>query len=316
MTVTMIIATADRPLLLRETLAGLASCQLPRPDLCVLVADNGTDPGTATVCAEDFPGLTIRHLKVERRGKSIALNAAVEAAASGLFVFTDDDVEFHPAWLVELHRAAREWPEHRLFGGRIVPRWPGVVPDRLDGSRFMGPLYTLLDLGDDERPVAGFRPFGPNMAARSSLFEEGIRFDEAIGPGSADRVSMGDETGIGRQLEAAGESAVYVPDSVVYHRVRDEQLALSWQLKRGISYGRMLEYLERETSGESEAPRWFGVPRFLFRKIASSAISAGGLALLNRPRDGFDRLMDAAVAIGRARQARRHGRMGIHEART
>ena len=40
---------------------------------------------------------------------------------------------------------------------------------------------------------------------------------------------MGDETDIGRQLEAMGESVVFVPTSEVYHCVRPDQQSLRWQ---------------------------------------------------------------------------------------
>jgi glycosyltransferase involved in cell wall biosynthesis len=298
----LIIATADRSRALSETLHGLAGCELPVPELHVVVADNGADPGTRAACDETFPGLLVEHVPVSRRGKTIALNRAVSACDSDLIAFTDDDVEFHPKWLAELVDATRAWPGHLLFGGRVLPLWPADCPARLVGSAFLGPLYTRLDWGDGGGPRERFRPFGPNMMVRREAFDRGVLFDEAIGPGSATGISMGDEVDFALQLEAMGEMAVYVPLSRVYHMVRKDQLTLLWQLKRGVAYGRSRGYGD---GPPPPYPRWFGLPRWLYRKAASDLVAAGRDALRGDRCSAFDRLMVIAVDAGKHLEANR-----------
>ena len=297
MNISILIATADRPDQLADTLKGLAECRLPDVGIELIVADNGVDEKTEQICRKAGALLGIRYLAVPARGKTIALNAAVEVASGELFVFTDDDVEFDPAWLIELWQAARDEPAHVLFGGRVTPVWPDTCPRRLEGSAFIAPLYTLVDHGSAPGPLAGFRPFGPNMAIRRSVFDRGLRFDPNLGPGSTGGITMGDETEIARQLEAMGESAVYVPTSEVFHRVRSDQLSLRWQLSRGVRYGRLLTHL----NGRPVGPHVLGVPRWLVRDIATGLASAAGFALAGRPQLAFDRLMTVAVSIGRSR---------------
>ncbi len=295
MNISILIATADRPDQLADTLRGLAECPLPDVEIELIVADNGVGERTEQVCREADALLRVRYLAVTERGKTIALNQAVEVANGELLVFTDDDVEFDPAWLIELWRAAREEPAHVLFGGRVVPLWPHQCPRRLEGSAFLGPLYTLLDRGDEPGPLAGFRPFGPNMAIRRSVFDCGLRFDPDLGPGSASGVTMGDETEIARQLETMGETAVYVPTSQVYHRVRPDQLSLRWQLARGVRYGRLLTLL----NGRPTGPHVLGIPRW--RNAVVDLASGAAFALLGKRQLAFDRLMAVAVAVGRSR---------------
>ena len=297
MDISILIATADRPDQLADTLRGLAECRLPDVEIELIVADNGVDRGTEQVCREADALLRVRYLAVPERGKTIALNQAVEVATGEMFVFTDDDVEFDPAWLVELWRAVGDEPAHVLFGGRVIPVWPDGCPRRLDGSAFIAPLYTLVDRGDEPGPLAGFRPFGPNMAIRRSVFDRGLRFDPGLGPGSAGGVTMGDETEIARQLEALGETAVYVPTSKVFHRVRPDQLSLCWQLARGVRYGRLLTHL----NGRPAGPRVLGIPRWLYRDAVVGLASAAGFAVLGKRQLAFDRLMELAVSVGRSR---------------
>jgi len=296
MNTSLLIATADRPDQLAAVLRGLARCRRPEGEFEVIVADNGDDPGTATVCRDVADGLPVRYLAVTGRGKSIALNQAVESATGDLLVFTDDDVEFDPDWLIELCQAALDYPDHVLFGGRVLPLWPKGIPARLDGSMYLGALYTHLDRGDEPGPSVGLRPFGPNMAVRREVFEQGLRFDPKLGPGTTSGITMGDETEIARELEAQGEIAVYVPQSRVYHRVNRRQLSLRWQLPRAVRYGRLLSHIEGPRAGS----RLLGRRRWLYRDIASGLLAAAGNTVLGRRRIALDRLLGVAVSFGRA----------------
>jgi glycosyltransferase involved in cell wall biosynthesis len=296
MNTSLLIATANRPDQLAAVLRGLARCRLPEGEFEVIVADNGDDPVTATVCRDVSDGLPVRYLAVTGRGKSIALNQAVDIATGDLLVFTDDDVEFDPNWLVELWRAALDYPDHVLFGGRVLPLWPDGIPARLDGSMYLGALYTHLDRGEEPGPSVGLRPFGPNMAVRRSVFDRGLRFDPNLGPGTTSGITMGDETEIARQLEALGEVAVYVPRSRVYHRVNRRQLSLRWQLPRGVRYGRLLSHIEGPRAGS----RLLGRPGWLFRDIATGLVGAVANTVRLRRRAAFDCLLGVAVSVGRA----------------
>ena len=305
MNVSVVIATADRPTALEGTLRSLSACEPPTPGtstIHVIVADNGIDPGTRRVSETDYTALRIEYLHVDRRGKTVAQNRAVEATDADFLVFTDDDVEFDPRWLAELTRAAREWPENLLFGGRVLPIWPKGRPKHLADSSYLGLLFTRLDRGDEERPIPDFRPLGPNMAVRREAFDRGVRFDETIGPGSGG-LPMGDELDITFQLEALGQTAVYVPRSRVYHRVRESQLSLRWQWKRGVDYGRMTGHFDRD----ADVHRMLGVPRWVLRAIPIRCAEAGWNFLLGRRERAFDASMQVAFAVGRARGSRQSG---------
>jgi len=297
MTLAVIIATADRPDSIAETLGHLAKCEVPGGgELHVIVADNGSGGATEQVCRERFDGLQVEHLKTSP-GKSRALNLAADHANADLLVFTDDDVNPSPGWLVELERAAREYPEHLLFGGPITPLWPDDMPDYLDGSIYLGHLFSRLESEQATGPTKELRPFGPNMALRREAFERGVRFDETIGPGT--ETSMGDDTQITRQVARLGQAAVYVSAARVFHRVRPDQLSLLWQLGRGVRYGRVLAH-----QGQTGVSRVFGVPRWAIRAVPEHCLCALWKVASGDRTAAFDELMEAALAIGQIRQAR------------
>lgn len=296
----VVIATADRPRGLAATLRSLEGCDPPAgvTSIHVVVADNGSNSETRKISERDYAGLDTDYLSVDRRGKTVAQNRAVEATDADLLVFTDDDVEFEPTWMAELSRAAREWPDHLLFGGRVDPIWPvAETPSYLEQSAYQGLLFTRVDRGDEEGPIPDFRPLGPNMAVRREAFDRGVRFDETIGPGSGG-LSMGDELDIAFQLERLGQTAVYVPSSRVFHHVREEQLSLPWLLRRGLDYGRMTAHFDR---GEA-APTVLGVPRWVYRAVSERCAEAVWSLARGRRKAAFDALMQATFAVGSARQ--------------
>jgi hypothetical protein len=88
----------------------------------------------------------------------------------------------------------------------------------------------------EEGPSACF-PFGANMALRRRIFES-HRFDEAIGPGSAERYAQGSEYALLTRLHRQGERFVHVPAAAVRHLIGEEQIELRWLLERAERVGR------------------------------------------------------------------------------
>src|SRR4051812_21029824 len=96
--ISVIIATRNRADSLRRLLPRLRAMS-PALDWELIVADNGSSDDTAQLLA-GMSGL-LRAVHEPVPGKSRALNRAMAAAKGELLVFTDDDVEPHPAWLDE-----------------------------------------------------------------------------------------------------------------------------------------------------------------------------------------------------------------------
>ena len=72
---------------------------------------------------------------------------------------------------------------------------------------------------------------------RRCVLEEGLRFDEKIGPVPENRI-IGDETKFCIEAEANGHKVFWVPDAVIGHRVQDEMVTVAGVEKRASYLGR------------------------------------------------------------------------------
>lgn len=297
--VSVLIATYRRAELLRSTLASIVRSDLERP-FEIWVADNADDPATAEVC-EEFEGRASVGRVVETSpGKNAALNSLLPVARGELFVFTDDDVEVSPSWLRCTWSGAARWPNHVMFGGRVLPAWPYPPPAHVVDTPYGGFLLSIKDPEWPEGPRSEFEPFGPNFAVRRTVFDEGFRFDPRIGPKAGTSYPMGSETQLIRGLKANGQTAVYLPESVVHHRIRPEQLRLRWLLGRAVRFGRSAEQLAAGSERKSAS-----FPRWRLKTMLRRVVAGGAYALLGKRQESFDRLIDAAVQYGRLSQWRR-----------
>ncbi len=292
--ISVIIATHRRAASLDDTLRSLAASSVARDRFEVVVADNADDAATHNVCTRWSGEFHVQYLVETTPGKNAALNAALARAAGELYVFTDDDVIAERDWLEALWHAALRWPDHVLFGGRVLPQWPGPVPEHLRDERYLGPCFSVLDRSTADGPDARFLPFGPNMAVRRAVFEQGHRFDTAVGPRVGSYI-MGSETSFTRRLIQDGCAPVYVRDAIVLHKIRPDQLSSAWLRRRAFRYGRMLGFRQREdaATGSRVTAAWR-----LGRQLVRRGASAAAASVRRDPADRFHGVMAAATTLG------------------
>jgi len=143
----------------------------------------------------------------------------------------------------------------------------------------LGPIFTVTpaSMKDGELPSEVVQTvYGPNMAIRASIFASGVRFDSSIGPNGSN-YAMGSETELVMRLSREGHRAWFVPEAVVAHLVRPEQLQKGWALKRATRWGRGILRISW-----CSQKLWLGIPRHLFRDIPKETASVLGAAIFFR----------------------------------
>jgi len=283
MDVSIIICTANRANVLRQTLASLSSVNRPGT-VELLVVDNRSVDDTRDVVEDvakssPFP---IRYLYEPEEGKYAALNAGINAAAGRFIAATDDDARFEPDWL---ERAVDGLSRYgcEFVGGRVLPIWACQKPAWLkDANALHAKVIALLDHGGEAREFGrGISwPLGVNVAYRREAFERVGLFDNRLGRKTGTLRNQAQREWHLR-ARAAGARGFYVPEMVVHHLVARERLEKRyfrrWLYWHGISRAMLflqggfdMEEPELERPLHLGERQLAGVPVHLFRKAARS----------------------------------------------
>ena len=301
--ISVLIATYQREEILAKTLDSFTKLVCQELSWELLVVDNAGGVNTRALVESFQERFPVRYLIETCQGKNHALNHAIEEASGELLVFTDDDILVDPRWLEAMWEGARRWPEADMFGGRILPDWPaGKDRPPLDPTLIRS-MYAIADWQLEEGPCPTSRVWGGNLAIRSKVFERGWRYDTQVGP-SGENYVMGSETELLRRLAQAGYQAVHVPESVVRHQIRPEQLEEPWLLGRAFRYGRFVAVTDEPYHGS----RWRGVPRFLYRRWLSQGCRYGVARLVADPTKRLAAGIMHGITRGQLFQHRQAGR--------
>ena len=267
MKISLILCTYNRCQSLAKALDAIAVSTLPKSvEWEVLVIDNNSRDQTREV-VEDFRRRhprRFRYLFESQQGKSNALNAGIREARGDVLAFTDDDAIVEPDWLWNLTSALNggEWAG---AGGRIIPVWPGPLPNWLstDDPATMG-AFVAFDPGTKAGPLTR-PPYGANMAFRKGAFEKYGGFRPDLGPYPGSEIRR-EDIEFANRLLAGGERLLYEPGAVVRHPVAECRMEKRFVLRWWFWYGRS----EVADLGPPSDARWLlgGVPLYLFRRLA------------------------------------------------
>jgi glycosyltransferase involved in cell wall biosynthesis len=206
----VIVCTRHRPELLGRCLASLAALDGPAPEL--IVVDN-SEGDSETERVADRGGA--RYLVETEIGLSRARNTGIDAATTDLIAFLDDDAVADPAWL-QSHLEVLSDDSLVASTGRIVP----INAENGSGMLDLGAEAFVVDRTDpwwfERANFGGVAAGGSNMVVKRQTFDDGLRFNEALGVGS-DMASFEEHHFLFTLLRRGGRVA-YVPGAVVRHR--------------------------------------------------------------------------------------------------
>jgi glycosyltransferase involved in cell wall biosynthesis len=229
--ISVVICTRDRGEALAECLRSVTT-QRSTPGEIVVV-DNSSDGSAKPIC-DRFT--EIRHVHEPRPGLSIARNTGISMSRGDVIAFTDDDVELHPGWTVEIGRAFADQSIDALTG-LVLPARLDTQAQRVFQLDKGGFGSTFIPLRFDNRFFAETRPHGAhvwkmgagaNMAFRRSLFERIGLFDQRLGAGAA---GCSEDSELWYRMLANGGVCLYEPRAVVFHHHRRDLAGLRRQIR-------------------------------------------------------------------------------------
>ncbi len=222
--ISVIIATHNRRELLGRCLAALDQQTLAPESFEVIVADDGSEDGTAAMVEERSNRFAVRLLRLAKGGQPAAQNAAIEAAEGRLCLFLDDDCIPAPDCLtghVEAHAG-----EQRLIGiGNLTQQAPTAKDwyARTFAQAWNDHYGRLAD-----KQPSWTDCYGGNLSVRRDALQE-------VGGFSVD-LGVEEDADLAFRLDRAGCRPVFVAAA---HAVHDDQ-----KLR-----GRLLEDSRRQGAG-------------------------------------------------------------------
>src|SRR5881394_1714601 len=108
--ISVVLPTYNRSESLRRTLASLERQTFPAAKFEVIVVDDGSTDGTASVAAE-FAGrgpMKVEYVRGSHEGPGASRNLGVSRARGGIVAFIEDDVLPEPDWLASAEPCLRD----------------------------------------------------------------------------------------------------------------------------------------------------------------------------------------------------------------
>jgi glycosyltransferase involved in cell wall biosynthesis len=285
MDISVILCTYNRGELLANALESLHRQKVTGISYELLIVDNNSTDHTREL-VQRFVDKNphFRYIFEKRQGLSHARNAGIAAAKAELLLFTDDDIEFSETWIQSNYEASLRFPEADYFGGKVLPIWEQPQPDWLKHS--VNPLAIQNHPGDVPLKISPEYPHclvGASLAIRRRAFERAGLFSV-----ETQRVKGGigstEDFDWEMKVWAYGGHGMYVPEPVCWTKIPLERMKKSYHRRWHRGNGK---FQAISCNSEYEGTRRLhGVPLFVYRQAAQSAMSALKARLSGRP-DAF-----------------------------
>ncbi|MGH3536816.1 MAG: glycosyltransferase family 2 protein [Pseudonocardiaceae bacterium] len=226
----VVVAVRGNAAALTGLAAALAGQDVAAGDLELIVVDNHHRPQISARCVEN-PSVPTRVVHETRPGLSRARNTGIRAARGDYVLITDPDARPVSSWVRQLV-AALEHTGAYCAGGKVVPRWTGTRPLRLDPR--VAQLFVPPAWPDRVVPLAApYWLVGCNLGFRRDPLP---RFDERFGVRGRWHLSCEDLEIVVR-TERAEWGVVVVPDAVVARAIHPADRRVSALVGRALWHG-------------------------------------------------------------------------------
>lgn len=237
--ISIIVCTYNGTSTLRACLQSLQT--LNYPDYEVLLVDDGSTLDISEI-AHAFP--TVRYIRQEHAGLSVARNLGAERAKGEILAYTDDDCIADPDWLTYLAQGFDE-QEWVAAGGPNIPPKPRNRTEAVVAAAPGAPAHVLLSDTEAEHLP------GCNLAIRKAALQ-------AIGGFRAQYRAAGDDVDVCWRLREAGGRLRFVAGAMVWHHRR---YSVSAYFRQQAGYGRAEALLMKDHPGRFGTlggARWLG----------------------------------------------------------
>lgn len=245
----------------------------------LIVVDNNSNDLTKDIIKKYQNELPIKYVFEPQQGTSNAKNAGLSSAKGELIVCTDDDICPCENWLCIYWQEYFNNPKGFFWGGPVVSDFE-VPPVDMHLISLGPPSVRGLDWGSKKRALESGEFFiGANWAVPASVLNEVGGYNPQLGlnPGLG-KVLVGEENDLMDRLQMIGMTPMYLPDASVKHFVPRSKMTINHIADRAEATGRF----SAEWVSKSSSVRFFGVPRWIWRKLITCRMKAMFMRLLRK----------------------------------
>jgi glycosyltransferase involved in cell wall biosynthesis/SAM-dependent methyltransferase len=248
--VTIVVPVFNGAASIESCIRSILELGYPRGRMEVIVVDNGSTDGTASIL--DGYRTDVRILRESRRGAGAARNRGILEARGRLIAFTDADCTVDRDWLAHLLPPLSE-ADVGIVGGQILALRPCNRIERF-GER----------IHDHRRAIEDFSPgyaITMNWASRASVLREVGLFDAGL--------MRGQDVNLAHRIQQAGYRLAYSPQARVYHR---NERSLFGLFREGFVHGHHNVRVHREDGAFLPYHRLRVLSPWLFRQIGRDVV--------------------------------------------
>jgi glycosyltransferase involved in cell wall biosynthesis len=214
----------------------------------VIVVDNGSTDETPDLVKQlERRSATLRYVRQDRIGLSVARNTGVQSSRAPLVAFTDDDAVPSENWVELLLERFQSLPQEvAVLGGEVEPLWESPRPEWLTDT-LLRPLSAGLMWGPEARLLKDDEWLVEvNIAYRKAKLIEFGAFPENLGRIGESLLSF--DGCVNLLLARAGYASFYDPKIVVGHHIHASRMTPAWFRRRhfwqGVSMNRVHRYVD------------------------------------------------------------------------
>jgi glycosyltransferase involved in cell wall biosynthesis len=274
-TISIIIPTINRADLLEKFLLSLKKQALATSKYEVIIVDNGSTDNTKTVVEQYI--LTIPNLFYvyePNPGLHSGRHRGFLESKGEILVYGDDDIEAFPSWLATIDQCFQDNPDVVMVGGKNLPQFENPPPEWLlqmwepkQNEQILGYL-SILDLGDQPKPISPYYIFGCNFAIRRSVIEEAGGFHPDGMPQELIKYRGDGESHVSGYVQKQGYKALYEPNASVYHWVSNKRMTIEYFCQRAYNQGISDSYTKiRANFGQERNTMKSNVPPSLMERF-------------------------------------------------
>ena len=263
-TISVVIATYNRPERLRECLESLTRSVFARDRFQVVVVDDGSLQPCLEITRSFEPELNIRCIRQENLGPAAARNRGVSESSSRFIAIIDDDCRTEPEWLSVVVRNLEAAPDV-FFGGR-TPNDLSKNVYTLASQTILDAVYAFYNSDEDD----------PRFFASNNIALGRDRFVEMGGFDTAFPLAAAEDRDFCDRWRFRGWPMRFLPDAVVMHA---HSMSLRGFWRQQYNYGRGAFYYHRLRRRRKSGEIWedtgmhLMLPKLMYAALAKMRLS-------------------------------------------